>query len=185
MDLVLQSESKAGVLLLLRDFVMGRNDDWILVRLLAYAAAHSRSQLCETVLTEFESFLDDKNVALLSPLVRNSAVLTVSTLVGKMAPSYANKTRSGTSKIQRWHNKFFNALINPETSHGDKVVYIHALHNLGYANDQMLDAMLQLLNGETTGLFDDDLKIYVVQGLKNYKDQNRVIKLFLFYWKIN
>ena len=182
MDLVLQSGSQAGVVLLLRDFAIGnRRDDWTVARLLVYAAAHSRSNnpINDSLQAEFESFLgDDKSAApIQSSVVRNSAVLAVSTFLGKIAAEHEtssvdNKTKNDLiDTIQKWHNKFFLSLTDSETSFNDKAVYIHALCNLGSANGQTVGAMLLLLSDKH---FDDDLKVYVVQGLKMFKNRSKV-----------
>jgi len=174
MNLVLQSGSQAGVMLLLRDFAVDRRDDWTVARLFVYAAAHSRNNpsVNESLLAEFESFLSEsKNeTSTQSSVVRNSAVLAVSTFLGKMAAEQETLP-SFNKMIQQWHNKFFLSLTDSETSFGDKVVYIHALRNLGTANGQTVGAMLLLLNDKQ---FDDDLKVYIVQGLKTFKNQSKV-----------
>jgi len=182
MDLALQSGSQAGVVLLLRDFAMdNRRDDWTVARLLVYAAAHSRSNnlINDSLQAEFESFLSDgkSEASIQSSVVRNSAVLAVSTFLGKMASEHEtssvnNKTKNDLiDTIQKWHNKFFLSLIDSETSFNDKAVYIHALRNLGSANGQTVGAMLLLLSDKQ---LDDDLKVYVVQGLKTFKNQSKV-----------
>lgn len=184
MDLVLQSGNQAGVVLLLRDFAMDRRDDWMVARLLVYAAAHSRSNnpVSESLLAEFEAFLCEAS-SVRSSVVRNSAVLAVSTFLGKMAEEHETSSIDTKTKndlmntIEQWHNKFFLSLTNSETNFNDKAVYIHALRNLGSANGQTVGAMLLLLGDKQ---FDDDLKVYIVQGLKSFKNQNKVSSDNLF-----
>lgn len=53
---------------------------------------------------------------------------------------------------------------------------MHALHNIGYGS--VLDSILEMINSKTA--LDDestnDLRVYIVNGLKPYKKQEKVDK---------
>ena len=60
------------------------------------------------------------------------------------------------------------------SSFAERALYVHALHNIGY--DSVLDSVLQLA-GRKVAMDEEssnDLRIYLIGGLKSYQSQTKV-----------
>lgn len=67
-------------------------------------------------------------------------------------------------------------LTDESQPYGDRALYFHALRNLGLGST--IDSLLEFISVKTFPLNDEqaqDLKVYIINSLSNYKNQQKVL----------